>query len=61
MAAISLGSNIDNLEETALAQRPELKAHYNTRLSTNETRKAMVRMLPGWNLKSATTTTATAF
>lgn len=49
---ISLTLGIDNLEETALQQRPELKeAHYNTRLSTNETRKAMVRMLPGLEFK----------
>lgn len=49
---ITLAGNIDSLEESALAQRPELKeAHYNTRLSSLETRKAIVRMLPGLEFK----------
>lgn len=52
IAPISLSGAIDSLEETALAQRPELKeAHYSTRLSANETRKAIVRMLPGLEFK----------
>lgn len=49
---ITVATSIDSLEDTALQQRPELKeAHYNTRLSTLETRKAMVRMLPGLEFK----------
>jgi outer membrane protein TolC len=50
---ITLTSTVESLEETALLQRPELKeAHYMTRLSTLETRKAMVRMLPGLDFKT---------
>ncbi|MFD2641624.1 TolC family protein [Pseudomonas japonica] len=40
--------NLNQLEEQALANRPELREQdYQTRISAAETRKAMLRMLPG--------------
>ncbi|MGC3965230.1 MAG: TolC family protein [Rhodocyclaceae bacterium] len=39
---------LDRMEETALLNRPELmEARYNERISLNETRKAIARLLPG--------------
>jgi len=39
---------IDKMEEMALQLRPELRSEiYNTRITTEETHKAMVRLLPG--------------
>ncbi|MCU1749460.1 TolC family protein [Pseudomonas sp. 6D_7.1_Bac1] len=39
---------MDSLEQEALASRPELREQdYQTRISTAETRKAMLRLLPG--------------
>jgi len=40
--------DMSRLEQEALASRPELREQdYQTRISANETRKAMLRMLPG--------------
>ncbi|HEX5843570.1 MAG TPA: TolC family protein [Pseudomonas sp.] len=40
--------NLEALEESALINRPELvEAHYNERISVRETRKAMLKLLPG--------------
>ncbi len=52
------------LEQEALASRPELREQdYQTRISANETRKAMLRLLPGittatrsWSTTSGPTT-----
>ncbi len=43
-----LAESIEQLEEEALSTRPELREQdYQTRISCDETRKAMLRMLPG--------------
>jgi flagellar motor protein MotB len=45
---LELTSKIDDMENKALLQRPELlEADYNERISVSETRKAILRMLPG--------------
>lgn len=44
----TLNVDMDKLEQLALSRRPELREeHYQTRVSALETRKAMLRMLPG--------------
>jgi len=43
---------IDRMEETALERRPELiEANYNERISVNETKKAIAKLLPGIELQ----------
>jgi len=45
--------NMASLEQEALASRPELREQdYQTRISTAETRKAMLRLLPGLELSA---------
>lgn len=46
---------MDQMEEMALEQRPELvEADYNQRISVNETRKAIAKMLPGIQVEFGT-------
>jgi outer membrane protein TolC len=50
-ARLELASNIDALEALALRNRPELAEEgYKARVSENETRKAMMSLLPNLNL-----------
>ncbi len=47
----TLGATLDQLEEEALANRPELREeHYQGRIAREEVHKAMLRMLPGLEL-----------
>ncbi len=47
----SLQNSIQELEAAALRNRPEMReAHYQTRVSVNETRAALLRLLPGIGL-----------
>jgi outer membrane protein, multidrug efflux system len=49
-----LGVELERLEAEALANRPELREeHYQVRISREEVRKAMLRMLPGLELTLA--------
>ena len=46
--------NVDGLEQLALVNRPELREEdYQARIGADETRKAMVRMLPGIEMGSS--------
>lgn len=50
------------LENLALLQRPELiESHYNERISLNETKKAIARMLPGIELSAGGHTDSNSF
>ncbi len=51
MEMVELSGKIGEMESKALLQRPELlEADYNERISVEETRKAIARMLPGVEL-----------
>jgi outer membrane protein TolC len=51
LETLELTDSIDRMEEQALLQRPELiEADYNERISAYETRKAILRMLPGMEM-----------
>ena len=51
MEMVELSGKLGEMENKALLQRPELlEADYNERISVNETRKAIARMLPGVEL-----------
>jgi flagellar motor protein MotB len=59
---VELTSKLDEMEDKALLQRPELlEADYNERISVNETRKAIARMLPGVELSVGGHTDSNSF
>ncbi|XLM22326.1 TolC family protein, partial [Chromobacterium piscinae] len=48
MPVPTLGIDIEKMEDMALLNRPEVvEAHYNSRISALETRKAIAKLLPG--------------
>jgi hypothetical protein len=52
--------DLASLEQEALTSRPELREQdYQSRISAAETRKAMLRLLPGLEFSAAGITTAT--
>ncbi|MBV5339215.1 MAG: TolC family protein [Deltaproteobacteria bacterium] len=59
---LDLTSTLDQMEYKALFQRPELlEADYNERISVSETRKAILRMLPGIELSVGGHTDSNSF
>lgn len=62
MEMLDLTSKLDQMEYKALLQRPELlEADYNERISVSETRKAILRMLPGIELSVGGHTDSNSF